>query len=182
MALTDEELVRIICGQDSPVQSAEMSQLIYRYTRTIRIKAANLNRSGAEADDLIQEGFLGLLGAVRAYRPERGKFSAYADACIENRMRSAAAKAGKGCAAEADYDFEQLSDTHALTEDYVILKERNAELFGKLGKLLSEKEFAVLRLYLAGFRYREIAARLSLTVKSVDNSLTRSRQKLKKLL
>ncbi len=181
VALTDEELVRIIRGQESPVESAEMSQLICRYTRVIRIKAARINRVGAESDDLIQEGFLGLLGAVKTYREERGKFSAYADACIENRMRSAAARAGKGIA-KADYDFERLSDESAQTEDFIILKEHNSELSVKLEKLLSKREYEVLRLYLAGFRYKEIADRLSLTVKSVDNSLTRSRQKLKKLL
>lgn len=188
VALTDEELVRIIGAQGGSLHGAEMSQLVYRYTRVIRLKAAKLGHSqksgvaGAESDDLIQEGFLGLIGAVRTYREERGSFSAYANVCIENRMKSAVIKAGRNGAAEADYDFSLLSDEHTLTEDSFILKEQNAELLKTLERLLSEREFEVLRLYLAGFRYKEIAARLSLPVKAVDNSLTRSRRKLKKLL
>lgn len=165
-----------------------MTQLVYRYTRIIRLKAAKFGRSGktngsgAESDDLCQEGFLGLMSAVRTYREERGSFSAYANVCIENRMRSAVLKAGAGYAAETDYDFTLLSDDGTPTEESVISREQNAELFRKLEGLLSEREFEVLRLYLAGFRYKEIAARLSLPVKTVDNSLTRLRRKLKKLL
>lgn len=187
VALTDEELVRIIRAQGGSLRGTEMSQLVYRYTRIIRLKAAKLERSGngisgAESDDLIQEGFLGLIGAVRAYRPERGAFSVYANICIENRMRSAVFKAGRNSAAQTDYDFALLSDGHSLTEDSFILREQNAELLKTMEQLLSEREFEVLRLYLAGFRYKEIAAKLSLPIKAVDNSLTRSRRKLKKIL
>lgn len=187
VALTDEELVRIICAQGGSLHGTEMSQLVYRYARIIRLKAAKLERSGngvsgAESDDLIQEGFLGLIGAVRTYRPERGNFSAYANVCIENRMKSAVFKAGRNSAAQTDYDFALLSDEHSLTEDSFIVREQNAELLKTLEQLLSEREFEVLRLYLAGFRYKEIAAKLSLPIKAVDNSLTRSRRKLKKIL
>ena len=187
VALTDEELVRIICAQGGFLRGTEMSQLVYRYARIIRLKAAKLGRSGngssgAESDDLIQEGFLGLIGAVRTYRPERGNFSVYANICIENRMKSAVFKAGRNGAAQTDYDFALLSDEHTLTEDSFILKEQNAELLKTLEQLLSEREFEVLRLYLAGFRYKEIAAKLSIPIKAVDNSLTRSRRKLKKIL
>ncbi|MCM1335910.1 MAG: sigma-70 family RNA polymerase sigma factor [Eubacterium sp.] len=182
MTTSDEELVRVIRSKENPLPGAEMTQLVYRYTRIIRRKAAKLGRSGAEPDDLIQEGFLGLIAAVRTYREKRGKFSVYANTCIENRMKSAVLKAGAGYTAEADYDFNLLSDDGTPTEESVILKEQNAELFKKLESLLSGREFEVLRLYLAGYRYKEIAARLSLSVKAVDNSLSRLRRKLKKLL
>lgn len=187
VALTDEELVRIIGAQGGSLHGTEMSQLVYRYARIIRLKAAKLERSGngvsgAESDDLIQEGFLGLIGAVRTYRPERGTFSVYANVCIENRMKSAVFKAGRNSAAQTDYDFALLSDEHTLTEDSFILREQNAELLKTLEQLLSAREYEVLRLYLAGFRYKEIAAKLSIPIKAVDNSLTRSRRKLKKIL
>lgn len=183
MNLSDEMLVDIVHGHDSPMQSAEMAQLIYRYSRTIRIKAAKLKNSGVESEDLLQEGFLGLLDAIRGYRSERGNFSAYADACINNRMMSAVGKAGNGSlASAADFDFEQITDEQACAEDYVIIKERNAELYAKLEKMLSKRELETLRLYLAGFSYKEIAQRLNITEKSVDNSLSRAKQKLKKQL
>lgn len=97
-------------------------------------------------------------------------------------MKNAVVKSTGGFKVEDGYDFEQLTDCAALTEDYVILKERNAELFKKLESALSKNELNVLSLYLKGFSYKQIAARLSVSVKSVDNSLSRSRQKLKKWL
>ena len=96
-------------------------------------------------------------------------------------MKNALNKASKGYIAAEDYDFEQLTEEAALTEDYVILKERNSELYEKLEKLLSKKELSVLSLYLEGYTYKQIAARLSISLKSVDNSLSRSKQKLKQL-
>lgn len=176
-------LVDIVHKQRAPMQSAEMAQLIYRYTRSIRVKAARLRNSEIDSDDLLQEGFLGLLDAIRSYRFERGSFSVFANACISNRMMSAARKAGKDSFASADdFDLEQISDERTCAEDYVILKERNAELYAKLEALLSKKEYETLRLYLAGFSYKEIAERLDITEKSVDNSLSRAKQKLKSRL
>jgi len=183
VSLSDEELVDIVHRQSAPMQSAEMAQLIYRYTRTIRIKAAKLRNTGIESEDLLQEGFLGLLDAIRSYHCDRGPFTVFADVCISNRMKTAASKAGKNRLTPAeDYDFEQISDKHDGAEDYVILKERNFELYSKLEKLLTQKEFEVLRFYLAGFSYKEIAARLGISKKSVDNSLSRAKQKLKNKL
>lgn len=179
--VSDEELLEIIHKQTAPMQSAEVAQLIYRYTRIIRIKAAKLRNSGIESEDLLQEGFLGLLDAIRSYRCEAGKFAAYADTCITNRMMSAAVKAGK-CSLKTpeDFDFEQISDEQACAEDYIILKERNAEFYAKLKSVLSKRELEALWLYLAGFSYNEIAEKLNIGYKSVDNSLSRAKQKLKK--
>lgn len=181
MAFTDEELVEVLQNHAAPMETTEISQLIYRYSRIIRLKAAKLSKSASiDCDDLFQEGFLGLLDAVRAYKKERGRFQAFAETCIVNRMKNALIKSGDGYRVADDYDLEQLTDESALTEDYVILKERNSELYKKLEKLLSGKELSVLSLYLEGYTYKQIAARLSIPLKSVDNSLSRSKQKLKK--
>lgn len=183
MSLSDEMLVDIVHKLSAPMQSAEMAQLLYRYTCNIRVKAARLRNSGIDSDDLFQEGFLGLLDAIRSYRPERGSFAAFANVCISNRMMSAVRKAGKApLTAVEDFDLEQISDDQFCAEDYVILKERNAELYAKLESLLSKREYETLRLYLAGFSYKEIAKRLDITEKSVDNSLSRAKQKLKSWL
>ncbi len=183
MALTDEELVGVLQNHTSPMESPEISLLIYRYSRIIRIKASKLKKSvNIDDDDLFQEGVLGLLNAVRAYKSEKGKFQSFAEVCIVNRMKNAVSKSTNGYTVAEDYDFEQITDESALTEDYVILKERNDELFEKLEKLLSKKELAVLQLYLEGFSYKQIASKLSVSIKSVDNSLSRSKQKLKQWL
>lgn len=183
MALTDEELVSVLQTHTAPMESTEISLLIYRYSRIIRIKASKLRKNvNIDADDLYQEGFLGLLDAVRAYRSDRGKFQSFAEVCIVNRMKNALNKYTDGYVVADDYDFEQLTDDAALTEDYVILKEQSSELYKKLAELLSKKELSVLSLYLEGFTYKQIASRLSMPLKSVDNSLARSKQKLKKWL
>ncbi|MBQ8614118.1 MAG: sigma-70 family RNA polymerase sigma factor [Ruminiclostridium sp.] len=183
MAFTDEELVEVLQNHTAPMETTEISQLIYRYSRIIRVKAAKLSKSaGIDRDDLFQEGFLGLLDAVRAYNKERGRFQTFAETCIANRMKNALIKWGGSYQVADDYDFEQITDDATLTEDYVIIKERNRELYSKLEEVLSKKELSVLSLYLEGYTYKQIAARLSLPFKSVDNSLSRARQKLKKWL
>lgn len=183
MALTDEELVLAIQKSSSPMESNEMTSLIYRYSRVIRLKASKLKKNtGIDSDDLFQEGVLGLMNAVRSYLPEKGKFRSFAEVCIVNRMKNALIKSAGGLIVADDYDFEQLSDDGALTEDNIILKEQSAELTAKLSELLSRKELDVLELYLEGFSYKQIADKLSVPVKSVDNSLARAKQKLKKWL
>lgn len=183
MAFTDEELVDILRNHTAPMESTEISLLIYRYSRIIRIKASKLKKSAnIDDDDLFQEGVLGLLDAVRAYKSEKGRFQSFAETCILNRMKNAVKKSTDGYAIADDYDFEQLTDGGTSTEEYIILKERNEELYEKLGKLLSKKELSVLSLYLEGFTYKQISAKLSIPLKSVDNSLSRSKQKLKKWL
>lgn len=181
MALTDDELVEILQSHNTPMDSQEITLLIYRYTRIIRIKASKLRKNASvDDDDLFQEGVLGLIDAVRSYKKERGKFQPYAEVCIANRMKTVLAKESNGLSVAEDYDFTLITDESALTEDYVILKERNEELYIKLGQLLSQKELSVLNLYLSGFSYKQISEKLSISLKSVDNSLARSRQKLKK--
>lgn len=181
MALTDEELVAVLQNNDAPMESPEITLLIYRYSRIIRIKASKLRKNvGIDDDDLFQEGVLGLLDAVRSYKEERGKFQTFAEVCIINRMKTALAKASNGLSVSEDYDFNLITDDSTPTEDYIILKERNEELYSKLGTLLSQKELNVLSLYLGGFSYKQISEKLSIPLKSVDNSLARSRQKLKK--
>ncbi|MBQ8904396.1 MAG: sigma-70 family RNA polymerase sigma factor [Oscillospiraceae bacterium] len=183
MALTDEELVLSIQNCSEPMESAEISLLIYRYSRIIRLKASKLKKNAeVDSDDLFQEGVLGLLEAVRQYNGDRGRFQPFAEVCIINRMKNALSKSARGLTVAEDYDFEQLSDNGATTEENLILNEQSAEFSEKLSKLLSNREFEVLNLYLEGFSYRQIADKLSVSVKSVDNSLSRAKQKLKKWL
>lgn len=183
MALTDEELVLSIQNCSEPMESAEISLLIYRYSRIIRLKASKLKKNAeVDSDDLFQEGVLGLLEAVRQYNGDRGRFQPFAEVCIINRMKNALSKSARGLTVAEDYDFEQLSDSGATTEENLILNEQSAEFSEKLSKLLSNREFEVLNLYLEGFSYRQIADKLSVSVKSVDNSLSRAKQKLKKWL
>lgn len=182
MAITDEELIKIINSDSFPLESKEMALLIYRYTRIIRIKANKLKSADIEADDLEQEGFIALLGAVKSYSPERGPFSAFANICIANRMKNAVQQARSRYEKVDDFDYEQIMDESAVTDEVVILKDCNTELFRRISEILSEKEYEVLSLYLDGYSYKQISEKLGVSVKSVDNSLSRTRHKLKTIL
>lgn len=179
MNLTDEELVGIIKSKALPMECDEMTLLIYRYTRVIKIKASRLKNNGIDAEDLEQEGFIALIDAYKAYVPEKGSFSAFANTCISNRMKTAVAKAKNRPDLAEDYDLGMIEDETAVTDEVVILKDCNKEVYRKLSSLLTEKEFNVLKLYLDGYTYKQISEKLSLPVKSVDNSLSRTRSKLK---
>ena len=182
MALTDEELVLAFRSCSAPMESDEISSLIYRYSRIIRLKASKLKRNAdIDSDDLFQEGVLGLLEAARHYESEKGRFQPFAEVCIINRMKNALGKS-VGLTVADDYDFEHSDDDGTGAEETLILKEQSAELSAKLSKLLTQREMSVLNLYLEGFSYRQISDRLSVSVKSVDNSLSRAKQKLKKWL
>ncbi len=183
MALTDEELVLTIQNSSASMESAEVSSLIYRYSRLVRLKASKLKKNTEiDSDDLFQEGILGLLEAVRKYNQEKGKFRPFAEVCIVNRMKNALIKSNGGLVAAEDFDLEQISDKCAATDESLILSEQSAEFTSKLSKLLSKKEFSVLSLYLEGYSYKQISEKLDVPLKSVDNSLSRAKQKLKQWL
>ena len=159
-----------------------MSELITRYVNIIVIKA-NRFASGLfnrqDAEDFISEGFLALLNAIRTYEEDKGAFSAYANACIDNRMKTALGKARRGLILSEEFDPAKVKEQSPAADEVYIEKEARAEILGKIKKVLSEREFQIFDLYLDSFTYRQIAARLNISVKSVDNALSRARTKLK---
>ena len=148
----------------------------------IRIKAAKMSSFDIEKEDLQQEGYIALLDAVKTFDPDKGSFYSFACACIDNRMKNAVIKAHSKLEKADDYDFEQIIDDRTSIDDYLIVKEYDSEIKKKLSELLTEKEHNVLKLYLEGYSYRQIAEKMSVSVKSVDNSLLRARNKLKDVL
>lgn len=181
---TDEQLLAL--GKDDLEKSPSIQILISRYTRIIRIKAAKMkkygNNSDIELEDLISEGFLGLLSAIRYYNSQRGSFNSFANTCIANRIKSAVMNTNTTVSIDYDYDFEQLEDEQISTEDLIIDKEENIELSDKLANILSETENSVLELYLKQCSYSKIAKTLNISEKSVDNALQRARQKLRNFM
>ncbi len=167
--------------------SEAMTDLIMQLLPFIRQKAASASlSSGMDAEDLAQEGLIGLLGAVRSFRAERGaSFTGYACTCILNSMRSAMRRGLRAGAvpAAAVVPMEQADGLGDLREDpqeIVARRDEAQRLRQKLDELLSEMERQVLRMYLAGSKYGEIAAALGLRdSKAVDNALQRIRKKLK---
>lgn len=186
--LSDEELLTRRTSS-AEIESADFtSELISRYMRIIIIKAnksRNIKqdkKNRPDTEDLISEGFLGLLSAIKAYDSEKGSFSAFANICIENRIKSALTVFKTIPLTEEGFDLTQLKDTSPGADELLIEKENENELSVQLKNILSELEFNVLNLYINSYSYSQISEKLGINLKSVDNTLTRARAKLKKIL
>ncbi|MDR2558091.1 MAG: sigma-70 family RNA polymerase sigma factor [Oscillospiraceae bacterium] len=179
-----DELLLAAARRDESCKDTVMSELITRYVGIIVIKANKMARSFSrlnrqDAEDFISEGFLALLNAIRTFDESKGSFAAYANACIDNRMKNALGKARRTLFLSEEFDPALIKDLSPGAEDVFIEKENREEILSRTKKILSEREFKVFEMYLGSFSYRQIAARLGVSVKSVDNSLSRARAKLK---
>lgn len=182
--MTDEQLFANAAADKYGVMSDRnkyTALLISKYIPLIKSKAYSFKSKNVETEDLISEGFLGLLSAIRSYNPEKGSFSAFASVCIMNKMRSAVAKSSDGLQKMSSEDFpiEEISDGNLNTEDLIILKEQNNEVIKQMETLLSPLEREAFYLYLSAYSYNQIAERLNISAKSADNAITRAKSKLR---
>ncbi|MDR2589442.1 MAG: sigma-70 family RNA polymerase sigma factor [Oscillospiraceae bacterium] len=173
---------------------SEEESLVTEYSWLVRACARPYFLAGGDSEDLIQEGMLGLLSAIRSYNPEKGaKFSTYAEFCIRRRIYSAikSASAGKHTPLNSYISLEspqidESSTSNAYTlrspEDFVIAKEHIGEVEKLLYGALSSFESGVLELYLEGMSYKDMATHLSKPEKSIDNAIQRIRRKLSQIL
>ena len=178
---SDEEIVsRLSAGN-----YAEIQLLINRYMPFILKTVSRYNNCGIDAEDLIQEGVIAVFSAVKAYVPEKSKFSTFVCHCISHAIASqfiiaGAAKRipGKLISAldDVNNDIVDIFDP----ESIYISKESYECFKDNICAALSDLEYKVLCAYLSGDSYSKIATDLGVSVKSVDNSLRRIRNKLKK--
>lgn len=181
---TDKELI-LKARQGYEFAEEELAK---KYSKTVRICARPYFLAGGDSEDLIQEGMLGLLSAIRKYDCNNSaSFKTYAEQCIRNRIISAVESAARNKHTPLNDrlsldELEDLSSSdeeifHRLTEDLVLAKESKEELFVDKNSLLSKLEKQVLLLYLDGLSYKEIADQLNKSEKSVDNAVQRIRKK-----
>ena len=178
--LGDEELVKISCKN----KNAD-SVLAARYVGIVKKYARGFSPASAEtAEDFMQEGFLGLLEAIKTFNPKKNaKFRTYAGKCIKNRMISSMRKnMPQGGGDDFEDQLENVTDSDKIPEEIVIEKETGDELCEKIFSALSQYERNVFRLFLRGDSYRTIAEKTDSEEKSVNNAMQRVRQKLKVLL
>ena len=187
---SDENLLITLAQRGDP---SAYDALCARYKAFIcKIARSYFIAEGGDTNDLIQEGTIGFCKAVADYRAEKNaSFPAYAALCIHNRIKDAlrsALRAGNSGAPALsitdDAGEERIANVIGYADDPVtsyIRGENNEAFFRKAEKALSARQFAVLRLYLDGFSYAEIAEKLALDMKAVDNALSAAKSKLKKL-
>ncbi|MBR5539766.1 MAG: sigma-70 family RNA polymerase sigma factor [Clostridia bacterium] len=174
--LSDEELA--VLARDKNEEA--FTRLVSRCSGMLQALSTKYSLGSLESDDLVQEGLLGLMSAVQTYCPSADvTFRTYAYACARNRMISALRRRSGVEATSLDDEDEPLfssgSDDPA---SLLVRQEELQQLRERLRAGLSSLEYHVLMAYLSGFSYREIAQRLDITEKAVDNARQRLRRKL----
>ncbi len=177
-----------------------MEYLIEKYKPLVRAKARSYFLVGADREDIVQEGMIGLFKAVRDYKPEKQiPFKAFADICITRQVITAvkAATRQKHIPLNSYVSlnkkvFDEDSDKYLIEvieeasvtnpEELLISKEEICFIESLVIELLSPFEKEVLRKYLSGITYQEIAKQLNKPVKSIDNALQRLKKKIEKKL
>lgn len=194
-SLSDEEAAALAQGGDSDA----MLYLLDKYKRMVRLKARSYFLIGADHEDLVQEGMIGLYKAIRDYRPDRlASFYVFSELCIKRQIISAikAATRQKHIPLNSYVSlnkplFDEENDRTLLDmlegnagdpQDLLISREDLTNMELHIIKVLSPFETQVLNLFLDGKSYQEIARLLSKHSKAVDNALQRIKKKMNKYL
>ena len=185
-ALPDESLSDLARRGDRDAEEI----LVKRYNRLVRQLARPFYLAGGDSDDLIQEGMIGLICAVREYDGQRAaSFRTFAEICIRNRLYSAVRAAARdkhtplnqSVPLEMPFFDGQSSCFGAMAgenpEDLIIGRERVQDALSDVRKQLSDFEAKILGYYLDGLTIREMAKAVSRSPKSVDNAVQRIRRK-----
>ena len=138
---------------------------------------------GGETDDLIQEGMIGLYGAIRDFKKEKnGSFKNFAYVCVTHRILDAVRSSAKKRNSPLNSSVPLFAAEGVIFEDdpldRMIRVENNREFIGKMTGVLSDLEYRVTTMYGDGFSVSEICEATGKTPKSVDNALQRSKKKL----
>jgi RNA polymerase sporulation-specific sigma factor len=189
----DEELVDLArTGDDQAIE-----QLLNRYRHYARAKARSYFLAGADKEDIVQEGMIGLYKAIRDFQADKNTaFRAFAELCMTRQIITAIKTAtrqkhiplnsyvslNKPAPDEEDdaRSLEESLETRTISDpaDLVVSAEEIANIRASVGKVLSAFETEVLQLYMDGKSYQQIADMLGRHVKSIDNALQRIKRKL----
>lgn len=196
---TDEEL--ILMYRDGEEEAAGF--IMNKYKNLVRKKAGSMYILGADKEDLIQEGMIGLFKAVRDYDMGRDvNFYTFADLCVSRQMYTAVQASNRqkhlplntyisiySQSMNAEEGNEEYPLVNTLTsqkdtnpEEMIIEQENAEQIESAILKELSELEKQVFELHLTGMTYTEIAKVLGRDEKSTDNALQRMKTKIRKLL
>lgn len=198
--LTDEEIIEIIRTGDKQASGEAMDYLISRYKRVVKLRAKQYYLIGAEADDVIQEGTIGLYKAIRDYdRYKSDNFKAFADLCITRQILTAVKHASRkkhfplnkyisfsrisNSENDAEDTLDRIPDASQPNPEKIIIDLEIRQKFQQdIDKSLSKLESRVLSYYLHGLSYNEIALCTSKDKKAIDNAIQRIRRKIEKIV
>lgn len=192
--LEDEEIVQLGRKGDKDA----MDYLIHKYKNLVRSKARAYFLIGADREDMVQEGMIGLYKAIRDYQKDKSMaFKTFAELCVTRQMITAVKNATrqkhiplnsyislnrKSFDEDSDKTFIELisEESSSDPEQLLIKKEEFYGIENKMGEILSSFEWEVLFLYLNGKSYVEIARQVKKPIKSIDNALQRVKRKVEK--
>ena len=194
--MTDEEVVTLCQSGDSRA----VEYLLNKYKNFVRSKARSYFLIGADHEDIVQEGMIGLYKAIRDFRADKlASFHAFAELCVTRQIITAIKTATRQKHIPLNsyvslnkplYDDESdrtlmdviIEGKTSSPEDLLISQENLQTINLRIGEVLSDLEQDVLAAYLDGKSYQEIARMLGRHSKSIDNALQRVKRKLEKFL
>ncbi len=192
--ISDEDLIEIIKSGDK----GAFDYLINKYKELVNMKVGKYFIIGAERDDIIQEGLIGLFKAIKSYKPDmQNSFKSFANMCIERQLITAIKTSNRQKhmplnsylslnisaydeeEGDSDTSLMDIFDSELIEDplDTITKKEYYQDLESTIDKTLSDFEKKVLNKYINGKSYIQIADELDTTVKSIDNAIQRIRKK-----
>ncbi|MBQ2770668.1 MAG: RNA polymerase sporulation sigma factor SigH [Clostridia bacterium] len=191
-SLTDEELIPLIKAGDEDAEAV----LYRRYKQVVRSKARTYFLAGADREDLIQEGMIGLYKAVYDFNPEKQPtFKAFAEMCIKRQIitaiKSATRKKHMPLNNSISLDrqvfdgesertlIEMLQSARVSDPEEAFISREDYETIARnIEERLTPLEKSALSYYIKGFSYQHIAKELNRSVKCIDNAIQRVKKKL----
>ncbi|AGB18092.1 RNA polymerase factor sigma-70 [Thermoanaerobacterium thermosaccharolyticum] len=179
---------------------AALEFIIDKYYSFVKAKARSYFLVGADKEDIVQEGMIGLYKAIRDFKSDKlSSFKAFAELCITRQMITAIKTATRQkhiplnsyvslnkpiFEEESDRTLMDVVSSECISdpEELIINREEYVNIENKIGEMLSDLEWEVLISYLDGKSYQEIAVELRRHVKSIDNALQRVKRKLERYL
>ena len=195
-SLSDEDLA-VLAQQGN---DKALDHLLDKHRVFVLNKSLSYYIAGADRDDIVQEGMIGLFKAVRDFKAERGvTFKTFADVCVTRQIITAVKNASRQkhaplnfyislnkSASDEDNDAtleELLGQAPGSDPEEILIKKENFDAIGsEMNRILSKFEQTVLSLYLQGNSYASIGKAIGKDLKSIDNALQRIKKKFEKLL
>lgn len=193
--MPDEQVVQVIQSGDNTA----LNYMMHKYNDLVNMKASKFFMAGAERDDIIQEGLIGLYKATKSFNAEKqNSFKTFANLCIERQLITALKTSNRQkniplnsafslnqSAYDENEDVEvvEILDTKTAEDplDTITKKEYYSSIENKIDESLSDFERQVLHYYKQGKSYALIAEKLGAKVKSVDTAIQRIRKKANKI-